>query len=325
MKKLFFAALMALMPSALVSAQDFSIAGRVDYPWDYNIYTFLDGEIGEHVAYSFSNHWVSKETKMLYQNTWRAWESNWCDWANFTFTFGNLAITAGKDMMLTGSNEESPNDIDNYSFLCSEFWNCLQVYQWGGKLAYDFEAAKTIFEVQFCSSPFDEKPFSKHGVLSFGIKGDYSFYHPYLTANFMKYDFSEYFDDPAIPVNESFAILTFGNLFNVTDSFDIAFDYVHCTNKPLSTSNHFVLGADWSISDHFALKGKAGYEFSRGEAENILGIPENNWFAGLCFQYFPLNNEDLRIHAAGGYRQNSNTYFDLGITYNFNITNLFRK
>ena len=184
--------MLAVLPLVSASSVDFSIVGRVDYPLDYNLYTFLDGDIGEHVSYSFSNHWVSKDTKALYQNTWRSWDVNWCDWANFTFSFGGLSITVGKDLLLTGSNEEMPNDVDNYAFLCSEFWNNLQMYQWGGKIAYKFSSINTTFEAQFCSSPFDEKPFQKNGAVSFGLSGEYGIYQPHFTANCIRYDTADY-------------------------------------------------------------------------------------------------------------------------------------
>lgn len=316
------AATLAACTSA--SAQDFSIVGRLDYPFDYNIYTFFEGEIGEHVSYSFSNHWLTKDPKRLYENTWRSYDINWCDWANFTFTFGNLAITAGKDILLTGSNEEVPNDVDNYAMLCSEFWNCYQVYQWGGKIAYTFPAINTTFEAQLSSSPLDEKPFSYGGTLSFGISGEYGIYSPHLTANFIKYDTSV-FDAESVAVSDKYCIFTLGNLFTVNDDLSIFLDYTFCHNKPVSNTHHFVLGSDWRILDHLALKVKGGYEFGDNLVENLLGLPDKSWFAGAMLQIYPLKTDDLRVHVGGCYRTDYDEYINVGITYNFNITDLFRK
>ena len=324
MKKLFSLAVAVLISAQLVSSQDFSIVGRFDWPLDYNIYTFLDGEIGEHVSYSFSNHWVSSETKLLYQNTWRSSNINWCDWANFTFTFGNFYITAGKDIMLTGSNEESPNDVDNYYFLCSDMWNLTQVYQWGGKLGYTFEAAHTTFEAQFCSSPLDERPFSGHGVLSFGVSGEYGFYNPHLTANFISFD-PGIIESEDVVTNGRYCNLTLGNLFCINDNLEMFLDYIATPNSPLGTSHHIIFGTDWRIIDHLALKVKGGYERYTGKVEDIFGYQAKNWFAGALLEYYPLKNDDLRIHAGGGYNGSFDDRFNVGITYNFNVTRLFKK
>lgn len=325
MKKLFTAALLSILTTVSASAIDFSIVGRVDYPLDYNLYTFLDGDIGEHVSYSFSNHWVSKDTKALYQNTWRSWDVNWCDWANFTITFGGLSITVGKDLLLTGSNEEMPNDVDNYAFLCSEFWNNLQMYQWGGKIAYEFSDINTTFEAQYCSSPFNEKPFLKNGAFSFGISGEYGIYQPHFTANMIGYDPMEY-EIETVSSNK-FWILTLGNLFTVTDDFSLALDYILCPNKPVSVSNHLAFTGDWRCLDHLGLKCKAGYEWFDSDMEEdlLLEFSPKHWFAGLICEFYPLKSDDLRIHAGGGYSQGTKNYFNIGITYNFNVTNLFRK
>lgn len=325
MKKLFVSFMIAFFPLTSMSAIDFSVVGRVEYPWNYNLYTFLDGDIGEHVSYSFSNHWVSKDTKALYQNTWKSWDVNWCDWANFTFTFGGLSITVGKDLLLTGSNEEMPNDVDNYPFLCSEFWNNLQMYQWGGKIAYEFSSINTTFEAQFCSSPFDEKPFQKNGAVSFGLSGEYGIYQPHFTANFIRYDTADY-EEAGIAASNKFCILTLGNLFTVTDNLNLALDYILCPNKPASISNHLAFTGDWRCLDHLGIKCKAGYEWLNGEVEDLLlGFSPKHWFAGLVLECYPLKSDDLRIHAGGGYNQGTKDYFNIGITYNFNVTNLFKK
>lgn len=325
MKKLFVAAAIALLPFSSAFSLDFNVGARVDYPLDYNVYTFLDGEIGEHVSYSFANHWVSKDTKSLYQNTWRSWDVNWCDWANITLTFGGFSLTAGKDMMLTGLNEEQPNDIDNYKWYCSAFWNSLQIYQWGAKAAYDFEAAHTRFEVQFTSSPFDEKPFEQDGALSFGISGEYGFYHPYLTANFIRFDNSGYSEE-GITTRNKYCILSLGNLFTVSDDLSLSLDWVFRPNAPISTGNHLIFGTDWRFHDHLGLKIKGGYEWNRGIAEDLLEIDGKNWFAGAILQWYPLKSDDLRIHAAGGYNKIfEKNYFTVGITYNLCVSDLFKK
>lgn len=332
MKKLFLAIALAFAAGSIASAQDFVIQGRMDYPISPDIYTYFDGEIGEHVSYSFSNHWATYykrgdlefHTKDLYQNTWRSWDVNWCDWANFTFTFGNLSITAGKDLMLSGNSEEVPNDADNYYMLCSQLWNCLQVYQWGGKIAYTFPAINTTFEAQLCSSPLDEKPFSYGGTLSFGLSGEYGIYHPYLTANFIKYDASD-FDDSGYAVDDKLCIFTLGNLFEVNDNLSIALNYAFCHNKPVCNTHHIILDSDWRFAEHFALKVKGGYEFGNNLVENILGLPDKSWFAGAMVQFYPLKNDNLRFHAGGCYRTEADQYFNVGISYCFNVTDLFRK
>ncbi len=59
-----------------------------------SLYTLFEGNITENLSFSVCNHWLSSEPKYLYQNTWRADDVNWCDWAYLEYSLGNFIITA---------------------------------------------------------------------------------------------------------------------------------------------------------------------------------------------------------------------------------------
>ena len=92
-----------------------------DKAWSFDfgsssLYTVFDGNLGDHLSFSISNHWIAfadsfDNTKDLYRNTWRSDVNNWVDWANVTASFGSFSLTLGKDYIHFGTYE-----IDDYDF-----------------------------------------------------------------------------------------------------------------------------------------------------------------------------------------------------------------
>ena len=322
-----FLSLLAFCAICCTSAfgQEVSVIGRFDYPVYPYLYTLVEGDLGEHFSYSISNHWVSDDTRALYRNTWRADDFNWCDWANISFNTGSWSFTLGKDIIAVGSFEIDEYDWDSYWEVNTSFWNNAQVYQWGGKAAYTLPSESSTFTVQLTSSPFNYRPFDNK-LLSYAFQwsGDYGLYRSLWSVNLMQYGRGK---------GESIRLLASGNQFDVTDWLTLGLDYI-MGDYDAATSHTFTGSANFSISDHFGLLLKGGYEASgrpKGSDEiedwyGMFGIPYARTYAGAVIQYYPLaDSQDLRIHALACYDSFNGPQFSGGITYNFNLTNLFTR
>ena len=124
-----------------------------------SLYSLFEGNITDNLSFSVCNHWLSSESKSLYQNTWHSDDVSWCDWANLTYSFGNFYVTAGKDMVSMGGFEFDQYDFDVHPDLCSSLWNNFSCYQWGGKFGFMNEDETQGISLQLTSSPYSVRPF----------------------------------------------------------------------------------------------------------------------------------------------------------------------
>lgn len=300
-----------------------TVTARIDYPVLPYLYTLLEGDLGDHFSYSFSNHWLSDSSADLYSNTFLASELDWCDWANITASAGNWSLTVGKDMLAIGTLEEDAYDVDSYWEMNSQFWNNTQVYQWGGKVSYTTDSENTTASFQLASSPFDFKPFENRlKTWSLYLNGEYGFYHPIWSLNMIQYDVD----------GKYMKVFASGNQFNAADWLSLGIDYV-LRNTESHFGHDITLSADFFIGDKLELLVKGGFETQSCPAlrEDLLEIPEKYTFGGLCLQYYPLrDSQDLRIHALASANKapdplsstDWNFLLSAGITYNFSISNL---
>ena len=293
-----------------------SVIGRFDYPFIPYLYTLVEGNLGEYLSYSISNHWVSDEptTPELYQNTWRSDVLNWCDWANVSLNLGNWSLTLGKDAMAVGSFEIDQYDWDSYWEINSTFWNNAQVYQWGGKLTYTTPSEASAFSLQATSSPFNFRPFDSK-LMSYAAMwtGDYGIYRSLWSLNLIQY---------ASGKGENIKMFASGNQLDVTDWLTLGADYLFGYDQE-ATFHSFAFSADFFISDHFELLAKGGYEVS---GTPLFEMPYERSYIGGALQYYPLaDSQDLRLHALACYDTLEGTLLSAGITYNFNLTNLFSR
>ena len=93
-----------------------------------SLYTLFEGNITENLSFSVCNHWLSSEPKYLYQNTWRADDVNWCDWAYLEYSLGNFIITAGKQVITFGGFELEEDDFDVHPDMMTGLFNNFQCY-----------------------------------------------------------------------------------------------------------------------------------------------------------------------------------------------------
>ncbi|MCQ2143360.1 MAG: hypothetical protein MJY56_04760 [Bacteroidales bacterium] len=307
-----------------------------------SLYTLIDGNIGDHFAYSVANHWLSTDPRFLYvrdfdegpskANFFFSDDVNWLDWANVSFLadgdWGGFEFRVGKDVTAIGSMEIDDYDFDCHYPFTSYFWNSYNVYQWGATAAYTLPDGTNTLAFQFQTSPFGDRSFaSKLFNYSLQWRAEYDWATFIYATNFLQYDVNSYMN-----------VIGLGNEFYMGD-FTLRLDWM---NRATTVSDFFgqegqVNGALTYDGGSFdiGLKGACyyfpgGYDFMYDcETENCF------WMAGLLANWYPIeDSRDLRVHALVGYNtMYNNDYHDgdsclnisLGVTYNLNLTSLFKR
>lgn len=332
--------------------------------WDIDLgvtslYTQIEGSIGDHVSYFFSNHWLSTDPASLYvidedgersANLFRNDYLNWLDMGYVNLNFGSWDFTLGKDMLMVGSYEEDAYDYDSHANLNSYFWNAAQVYQWGAKVAWTSPDESTQLVAQVMSSPFSSRPFGaswlgegeEEGHLktfSLGWYGDFDWFAPIWSVNMMEYAKGRYLK-----------MLGLGNQFYLGD-FTLTLDWIsRITDFNEKSGRGMTLNASalYNLNDklEFFVKGGLDTPASLGNEYffDILSYEDDGFvastlydsnvfspnkyvFGGAGVHYYPLrDSQDLRIHAVAAYNNFAESVsLNLGVTYNFSLTNLLKK
>ena len=320
-------------PETVCNYPELSIITRVDaYPFSPSVYTLLEGSLGEHLSYSFCNNWVNDDIPSLYANTLRSDELDWCLWGWLSLDLGNWHIMAGKDYIRTGGFETDAYDYDQYWQLCSNFWNNAQVYQYGGAVRYVLPSESDEFMVQVLSSPFSGKSFEDK-LLSYNLEwlGEHGPWSTIWSITGIDYTTERY------SLTDKLWLLSAGNQFEISDSFNCGFDYIYRIAGPFANepgagdkgpfhpanSGHNLIGrVNWRPLDWLEAGARGAFETSKAYlVEDLLGIPEQYLSGGLLLNFYPLKEkDDLRIHALAGMNNLDGFFWGAGITYNFNLT-----
>lgn len=336
---LFCAPVLAQDEESAGNYPELSIITRVDaYPFSPSVYTLLEGSLGDHLSYSVQNLWVNDDIRSLYANTFRADEMDWCLWAYLSLDLGNWHIIAGKDYIRTGGFEVDEYDYDQYWQMTSNFWNNTQVYQYGGAVKYVLPSESDEFMVQVLSSPFSGKPFEGK-LLSYNLEwvGEHGPWSTIWSVTGLDYD------PEAYSWGDKLWLLSAGNQFELSDSFNLGVDYMYRFAPPLmnapgagesgpfhaTNSGHNVVGRlNWRPLGWLEAGLKGVYETSSIDdlQEDLLGIPEQYWSGSACLRFYPLKEkDDLRIHALAGMNNLDGFFWGAGITYNFPLTQTLLK
>ena len=280
------------------------------------LYTVLEGNIGEHVSYYLSNHWLTYHPEDLYKNTFHSDNSSWVDMANINYDFNcGLSLGLGKYCMALGSFEEDADDWDAHSIsnfgstLASSFWNGMMVYEWGLNVSYAFDDCNTL-TAQMLASPFAEKPFSP-GLYSYHLqwRGEFDRLSILASGNLLEtrrgtYDY----------------VIGTGLQYAFTDRLTGTLDALrYCDADRDGDDDQFFqlqATAQYALSDKLDLTGRFGYE--TGESYSYgLGYGDDVFYGGVSANYYPLqNNRDLRLHAtAAMHNQYDEAWLTIGATY----------
>lgn len=323
-----------------------------------SLYTLVEGTFAENFSYSIANHWLSvpgisgvgEEIAGLYTGSLYSNANNWLDWANLTYTLstenaGSFEFTAGKDVMAIGGFELDAYDFDSHFGLSSLFWNYGSVYQWGGKVGYTTPSEMSSFYFQATTSPYGGMLFRDRQYGAYGLmyRGEYDWYAPIFSTNFIQYDRNRYMN-----------VIALGNQFYAGDC-TIGIDWM---NRARSARNFFnqemsLMGTlSYNFGDKVELFGKVGWERFKGDGffsmptlgqEDAFGLytdycavyepldgetliayeplPENYIWGGIGVNWYPVkDSQDLRVHALISTNNIDGLLtVGIGVTYNFSV------
>ena len=273
-----------------------------------SLYTVFDGNLGDYVSFSFSNHWFAYESsfddaKNLYRNTWRADEVNWVDWANVSFHLGNFSLTLGKDYIHFGTFENDAYDFDSHNQINTMLWNNYQVYQWGGSLNWTSSDESTKLMLQMTSDQTMEKPFGSKNL------GDYA------------YNLFGSHEAEGVTIMGSIGHYSVGWMGALGLQVALS-DALTLTGDCYISNSYFATTAKLAaeLGDHFDLFVKGGFD----TGDNELILEGKGLVCGLGGYWYPLrNSKDLRVHALYTYDSVfKESVMSAGITYALNL-NLF--
>ncbi len=308
-----------------------------------SLYTQLEGSLGEHFYYYFSNHWISTDLKSLYvieegagteANLFRNDCTNWLDMGYVGFTFGAWDLSVGKDMVVVGTFEEDAMDVESHANLNTYFWNAAQVYQWGAKLAWTDPSESSQFFLQLTSSPFSSRPFGKSWddgsghlkTFTGGWYGSIGNWETVWSANMMEYSEGKFL-----------GMLGLGNRLTAGD-FTFTLDWL---TRSTSLKEFFRREMSLSGTVQYCLSPRAeifvkgGYERARGQdlfawdGDGFVpimladGDTPDYVFGGAGIHYYPIKGDrSLRIHATVAANNFSKDLVsvNVGAMYDFDLT-----
>ena len=355
MKRLLVVCAASLLPCFLVSAQEadnsgrsveLSVIPRLDLNPTFStekgggaeftlgntsLYSLFEGNLTENLSFSVANHWASfyqlddvlSDTKDLYLNTLYSNDVNWLDWAYMTYSFGNFAVTLGKDMITTGGLEFDDYDFEVHPALQSSYWHELACYQWGGKVAFTTPSEEDSFSFQVTTSPFGERPFaSKLFNYSLEWRGEHGPLETIWGATALGTEPGKY--QPVFTLGQR---LNFDSITVGLDAFSVIGDEDEEENVFLRKGITLMPSILYSPSEKFDILAKGGYEnYAQEIGEDIT---YKHWWAGLACHWYPLrDSRDLRIHAVAVYRPENEFFMTpinnpisvtLGLLYNISI------
>lgn len=342
MKRLLVVCAAALLPCFLVSAQEADNSGRsvelsVIPRLDLNpvfftdeggggeftlgntsLYSLFEGNITENLSFSVANHWAAfdsvhdffSSTKTLYQNTLYSYDTNWLDWAYLTYSFGQFAVSLGKDMITTGGLEFDDYDFEVHPALVSTYWHELACYQWGGKFAFTTPSEGDTFSFQFSTSPFGDRPFAS-GLFNYSLewRGEHGPLETIWSATAFGTAPGKYQPVFALGQRLNFDSITVG-----LDAFSVVGDEDEEENTLLRKGITLMPSVLYSPSDSFDILAKGGYE--NYSLETVLkDDPVKHWWAGLALHWYPLkDSQDLRVHAVAVYRPGNELFMPVSLT-----------
>lgn len=285
-----------------------------------SLYTLFEGNIGERVSFSVSNHWFAftsewSDCTNLYRNTWRADEANWVDWANITLNLGNFFITAGKDYINMATDEINADDYDSHWQMNSMLWNTYQVYQWGGKFGWMSHDESTSVSLQMTTDMTMNRPFETRSL------------HRYAYTLNLSQEWESVSAMASVTHSDWLGWLgTIGTKFSFSENLSLGLDAY--LNKDYYAG---ALRFDAALSDKFEIAGKLGYEWF--EALDLMDFEDmssrGRLYGGVLCNWYPLNDShDLRVHMMAApsvtscrsgciVRAISDLYFSAGATYFF--------
>lgn len=280
-----------------------------------SLYTLFEGNLTDNLSFSVSNHWLSREPKYLYKNTWHSDDVNWTDWAYLTYATGKVEITAGKQALTIGGFEAEDYDFEAHPELNSSFWNNYQVYQWGAKVGVNV-TENDIVSLQMATSPYGVHPFSS-GLYNYAVEWRTSegpleaiisynlVQHQKKVKGLSLKDCFHQVGTAGLRLNLEKFIVTL-DLINRVGNAD--FDIKGITTLP---------SVMWNVNDNLELLCKLGWEHTYQLSPDVKRNVVN---AGAAMRWYPLQDRALRLHASCGYNSFAEeVVLSFGVLYNLSL------
>ena len=282
----------------------------------------LDGDINEHFSYNYRQRLNKISTTPFFEAT---------DWLYLSYRpIQQLTLSGGKLAVAIGGYEYDRAPIDLY--YCSEFWNIVPCYEWGGSVAYTFNQGKDNIMFQFCESPF--RCFYNHAdMYAYNLlwTGKHGIWNTLWSVNMMEWKQGRFINYIAL-----------GNELNFSPKVRLQLDFMN-----RATSHQTFLFKDCSVMAELAFRpidkvnvfGKYTYDVNRSgnEADLLVFDGSELHSVGAGIEYYPIRKKmDVRIHANYSYAWGNNTnpdgimkdrqqYFTIGATWSMNFFKWRRK
>lgn len=318
MKK-FLLCLAALLPAFSGLSQEFSFVTRAEYSsvedghlGNSSIYFTADGNFTENLSYSSELHLLSSSPADLYTSFFTPGCFNFLDWLDLTYDFGPVLLSAGKEILTTGTFENQEYDFDVNYETASSLWfsdteSCKTtfpcVYQWGARLDIPF---LDLFNVaaQVTSSPFAERSFS-NGYCSYNMQ---------FSANLESEEDRYWAGLAAVNFaqrgeNDFFKLASAGLKFH-TGSWTFILDHFNEFSSEYRGGD--CLSIRFEPTDKISLSVKEGYESA------MFYEADDRTYAAFTVNWFPI--EQLRLHALAAYDSlYDNPLFNVGVTWTISL------
>lgn len=282
-----------------------------------SLFTLIEGNFSENLSFTFAANlfglsdihdidlaWPFKS--LGYSNA-----NNALQFLNFTYSLGDFDFTLGKDVMTCGGFEYDAWDWEVHPWFCSNLWNNLPAYQWGGKVAWNLLEGAHVFSLQASTSPFGERPFAS-GLFagSFQYQGTFG---PFtFRTNATAFETAKtHYDwllsvDGQLDLGAAVVTLDFYNIYDVGYNYDADAPVGFDRGRTYRLECDIPLGEAWTVSAH------GQYAVCKADADL------NFWKAGACFEYHP--GEALHVNAFGMYDSLEEApYFGVGVRYELSV------
>lgn len=277
-----------------------------------------DGNIGGGFSYSLRHRLNKQHSDASFFDA--------TDWLYLAYRKDNWELSAGKQVVAIGGYEYDAAPIDLY--FCSEWWNNVPCYHWGGTVAYSLNEGKDKFSLQFCESPFRGELQEEMFAYNLMWVGSHGLFSTIYSVNFVEYL-------PGKFVN----YISLGNKFSL-GRFTVDLDVMNraASGQAFMGKDFSVIGkVAWQPTNKMNVFAKASYDVNNADTgKDYLIAPDTEITrVGAGLEYFPLqdNRNDVRIHVVGSYSFGDNTnpvgvlldkqtYLTMGITWRMNLLSL---
>lgn len=276
--------------------------------------------LGGHITPSVSYYWRQRFTKPLYdpKNALNATDMLWIQWQ----ASERWAFQAGKMAIMAGGYEFDDAPVDLY------YWNLFsertpQVYALGACAWYTLTPGQQL-SLQVCQSPLaaGQATLLHAGLLWHG--GFAPWWQTMWGVNWV--------DDPA---HLGVCWLGLGNRLEAGPlAIELDFMYRHSLRQGAPKANlSSVCKLDLTLSN-WTIFAKGGADYNAADNANADGtswdpiVPAGTryFYAGGGLEFFPLRNDDMRLHAVAWVDNlNKAPSFSVGLTYRFRIVKYLAK